>query len=478
MYSTRHIRVSSAKPACRCVSTLRLWYHAFDDGPASDPLPGELAAAGLAPTPRDRDEPEGPGIVAFREVSDGLCECIHEASRGGAERVLAVAASPAVLADGAGWRLLRAGASDVLARGRPSLAGEVAARFQRWSAVDRLVASPLVQNNLIGRSPVWRSVLRQVVEVATFTDAPVLVTGESGTGKELIANLVHSLDARPRKRDLVVLDCTTVVPELSGSEFFGHERGAFTGAVGVRDGAFALADGGTLFLDEIGELPPVLQAQLLRAVQERTYKRVGGNSWQQSNFRLVCATNRDLQEEVARGRFRADFYYRIASVTCRVPPLRDRPEDVVPLFLHFLGQFLPGRPVPELDGTVRDFLLRRAYPGNVRDLRQLAARIAYRHVGEGAITLGDLPEDERPMDGMESAGGWPDDALECSLRRALAHGLGLKEIGRLASETAIRIAVGDEAGNLQRAAQRLGVTDRALQMRKAQNGRPAGAAAN
>ncbi|HLL81067.1 MAG TPA: sigma 54-interacting transcriptional regulator, partial [Longimicrobium sp.] len=467
----------TAEPAC--VNTLRLWYHAYDGGPtASDPLPAELAAAGLTPSPRDRDEPEGPGIVAFREVSDGLCECIHEASRGGGERVLAVAASPAALADGAGWRLLRAGASDVLARGRASLAAEVAARFQRWSAVDRLVASPLVQNNLIGRSPVWRSVLRQVVEVATFTDAPVLVTGESGTGKELIANLVHSLDTRARKRDLVVLDCTTVVPELSGSEFFGHERGAFTGAVGVRDGAFALADGGTLFLDEIGELPLVLQAQLLRAVQERTYKRVGGNNWQQSSFRLVCATNRDLQEEVARGRFRSDFYYRIASVTCRVPPLRDRPDDVVPLFLHFLAQLLPGKPVPELDGTVRDFLLRRAYPGNVRDLRQLAARIAYRHVGEGAITLGDLPQDERPLDGLESAGGWPDNALECSLRRALAHGLGLKEIGRLASETAIRIAVGDEAGNLQRAAQRLGVTDRALQMRKAQNGRPAGSAAN
>ncbi len=226
-----------------------------------------------------------------------------------------------------------------------------------------------------------------------------------------------------------------------------------------------MADGGTLFLDEVGELPLPLQAQLLRVVQEGTYKRVGGNAWLRTRFRLVCATHRNLLEEVAAGLFRADLYYRLATVTCRMPALRDRPEDILPLFRHFLAEAIPGGEAPELDEPVRELLLRRPYPGNVRDLKQLAARIAYRHVGPGPVTLGDLPEDERPAEGC---GAWPDAEFEVSIRRALEQGVGLKDIGRLASETAIRAAVNAEEGNLQRAAQRLGVTDRALQMRKAQ----------
>ena len=133
--------------------------------------------------------------------------------------------------------------------------------------------------------------------------------------------MIHRLDSRLEKRELVIVDCTTIVPELSGSEFFGHERGAFTSAIAAREGAFALADRGTLFLDEVGELPIGLQAELLRVVQERTYKRVGSNAWKNTSFRLVCATNRDLLQEQAHGRFRRDFYYRIAAWTCRLPAL-------------------------------------------------------------------------------------------------------------------------------------------------------------
>jgi transcriptional regulator with GAF, ATPase, and Fis domain len=176
------------------------------------------------------------------------------------------------------------------------------------------VNSPLVRNNLIGQSLAWNSVLRQIIEVARFTDASVLIMGESGTGKELVARLIHTLNPHTKKRDLVVVDCTTIVPDLSGSEFFGHERGAFTGALAPRDGAFALADGGTLFLDEVGELPLGLQAQLLRVVQERTYKRVGDNTWQRTDFRLVCATNREPLQEVQQGRFRCDLYYRLSQL--------------------------------------------------------------------------------------------------------------------------------------------------------------------
>src|SRR5262249_114270 len=150
-------------------------------------------------------------------------------------------------------------------------AAAIAARFQRWQGVEDIVNSELVKGSLVGRSRAWVSMLRQVVEVARYTDASVLISGESGTGKELIARLIHTLDSRPDNRDLIVLDCTTVVPELSGSEFFGHERGAFTHAVASRDGAFGLADRGSLFLDEVGDLPLNLQAELLRIVQERTY---------------------------------------------------------------------------------------------------------------------------------------------------------------------------------------------------------------
>ncbi len=310
-----------------------------------------------------------------------------------------------------------------------------------------------------------KRVLYRARQAAAYT-APVLIQGESGTGKELAARLIHTLDARPDKRELIVLDCTTIVPELSGSEFFGHERGSYTGALTARDGAFALADGGTLFLDEVGELSPALQAQLLRVVQERTFKRVGGNVWHRAEFRLVCATNRDLDGEMARGGFRRDFFHRIAAWVCRLPPLRERPEDILPLAKHFLGELRPGRPPLELDEPVRELLLKRGYPGNVRDLRQFVLRLCKRHVGDGPITVGDVPADELPAAELEE--DWQDASFAQAIRRALALGVGLKEIGRVASDTAIRLAISEEEGNLQRAARRLGVTDRALQLRKAQ----------
>jgi len=458
------------------MSRTRVWHTIAGWREGASPLPAveSLARAGVGSVPLDLDDPRGPGIVFFDAVDEALCDFVRDASRNGLERVLGIGSGAAALAGGAGWRLLRSGASDVFAWDHSrDPAAEVAARFERWEAVDRLVASPLVQHNLVGRSAAWTGLMRQIVEVACFTDAPVLITGESGTGKELVARLVHTLDTRPRKRDLVVLDCTTIVPELSGSEFFGHERGAFTGAVGPREGAFALADGGTLFLDEVGELPPGMQAQLLRVVQEKTFKRVGGNAWNRTEFRLVCATNRNLVDEVARGGFRGDLYYRIASVAFHLPPLRDRPEDVLPLVRHFLEQLRPQEDPPELDDAMCEYLQKREYPGNVRDLRQLVTRIAYRHVGPGPITIGDLPADERPVPLAEEL-EWRDPSFDTSIRRALSQGIGLKEIGRLATEAAISIAIGDEEGNLQRAAQRLGVTDRALQMRQAARRQSAG----
>src|SRR5215468_679021 len=303
--------------ACEAaMSVTGVWHHFMSHGEAmpEKPILDALSRAGVRSYAADPSEPSGQGVLFFDQITHRLCQFLREASRRGLERIIAVALSHSALADRGTWRLLQAGASDVFAWDHSTdPAQEVAARFERWEQVDEIVRSPLVKKNLAGQTPAWIRALRQVVEVARFTDASVLIMGESGTGKELVARLIHTLDSRADKRELVVLDCTTVVPELSGSEFFGHERGAFTHAVTARDGAFALAENGTLFLDEVGELPLTLQAELLRMVQERTYKRVGGNSWKKVDFRLVCATNRNLQEEKERGVFRLDFYHRIAS---------------------------------------------------------------------------------------------------------------------------------------------------------------------
>jgi transcriptional regulator with GAF, ATPase, and Fis domain len=447
-----------------------LWCHFFlNGGPAEGRAYVEaLMAGGMNAVTFGGGGARAPGIVFFDEFSKDLSEFVREISRNGLDRVLAIALTGAGLAAGAAWRLLGAGASDVFAWDHwRSPAQEVADRFARWDKIDQLVESPLVRDNLVGESPAWKGVLRKLVEVARFTDASVLITGESGTGKELAARLMHTLDARPDKRELVVLDCTTIVPELSGSEFFGHERGSYTGAVNARDGAFALADGGTLFLDEVGELSLRLQSELLRVVQEHTYKRVGSHTWQQTNFRLACATNRDLQREEARGRFRSDFYHRLASWSCQLPPLRERPGDLPLLVQHFLKKLSRNGEPPELDDAVRDYLYCRDYPGNVRELKQVVTRIFNRHVGEGPVTAGEIPEEERPGQdcGCEEL---CDPLFEQAARRALSLGIKLKEITSRSSDAAIRIAVSDAGGNLQRAAQRLGVTDRALQLRRAE----------
>ena len=426
-----------------------------------------LSRTGIALRSFDINAPSGEGIVCFSSVDEDLYEFLREISPNREKRVLAVPICGAQLDSAQVWRLIFAGASDVFLWSSPSeMADRIKARFDRWCAVDELLQSSAIQTNLVGVSAAWRSVMRQIVEVARFTDAAVLLIGESGTGKELIGRLIHELDPRMCGKELVIIDCTTIVPELSGSEFFGHERGAFTGAVGTRDGAFAAADGGTLFLDEVGELPPNLQAQLLRVVQEGTYKRVGSNAWQRSRFRLVSATNKNLSEQIDNGHFRHDLYYRIGGWIFRVPPLKERREDILPLARHFLQTFQPDISVADFDLPVREYLLNRAYPGNVRDLRQLIARISSRHVGPGPITVGDLPDDERPVV-TPAKEDWRVPEFDCVIAQALSLGVGLREISQAAADAATRIALQEENGNLQVAARRLGVTDRALQMRRA-----------
>ena len=448
-----------------------LWYHFLgkEATAISQEALTSLRGVGLQLTPLGEEKPSDHiGIIFFDIVSQELSELLRDLARNRLQHVIAIAMTREALAASV-WQLLRSGAADVLVwSGAEALGHMVAARVQRWLEVDTVLDSPVVKKNLVGESPIWRSTLRHLVEVAKFSAAPVLLIGESGTGKELIARLIHTLDSRPSKRNLITVDCTTVQSDLAGSEFFGHERGAFTSAVSTREGAFALADGGTLFLDEVGELPLRLQAELLRVVQEHTFKRIGSNQWQTTTFRLICATNRDLTVESKHGNFRRDFYYRIAAWVFRVPPLRERVGDILDLVRHFIKQLRPEEKPPELEESIRDYILRRDYPGNVRDLKQLVTRIMTRHVGPGPITAGDLAEDERP-DENEIQKDWRDDFFENSIRRGLGLGLGLKEIASAAAETAVRLAIDSEEGRgrLKRAAQRLGITERALQMHRA-----------
>ena len=443
------------------------WFRAFGMGePAVRSVVDALAAVNVCLQPYDSGVPmPSLGLVAFNEPTESVCDFLRAANLRGERRILALSAASSAIIARRSWELLQAGASDVCVSTttrNPLL--HIAERLRRWQTVDALLGCRHVVDHLVGQSPAWLAVLRQAVEVARFTDATVLITGESGTGKERVAQLIHELDGRPRRKDLVVLDCSTVVPSLSGSEFFGHEKGAFTGAISAREGAFELADGGTLFLDEVGELPITLQAELLRVVQEGTFKRVGSNVWRRSSFRLVCATNRDLVQEQETGTFRSDFYFRIAGCRLQLPSLRERTEDIIPLFEHFFRQVHPDV-APTLEEPVRDLLLSRAYPGNVRDLRNLVHRICHRHVGDGLVTVGDIPDEERPAPGHRVR-SWRDESLDGCLRRGLDQGATLKDIVAAASERAIAIALDAEGGNLQRAARALGVTDRALQLRQ------------
>jgi transcriptional regulator with GAF, ATPase, and Fis domain len=449
----------------------RVWVRCMAGATGAQQIAAELNAIGLNVSPDEYGDSDADGILYFDRVTDELLETLRDLSHFSRAGIIALAAPGALLTRAESWRLLSAGASEVLVwESAADVTARIHALVQRWSEVRQLAESPAVRETLIGQSPAYRSVIRRVIEAARFTDLPILFIGESGTGKELLARIVHALMPRatrgPEGTQLVTVDCTTLAPELSGSELFGHERGAFTGAVSAREGAFALAHGGTMFLDEVGELPLTLQAQLLRTVQEKTYKRVGGNVWNTTKFRLVCATNRDLTQAVRTGTFRGDLYYRIAGWVFRVPPLADRREDILPLAEHFYRQIHGPRESAVFDGAVCEYLLNREYPGNIRDLRQLVERIAYRHVGPGPVTPGDIPEDDRPVAG-EVPCAWPDDDLERSLSRAIALGAGLKEISQATSSVAIRMAVQSEHGNLQRAAKRLGVTDRALQIRRA-----------
>jgi DNA-binding NtrC family response regulator len=227
---------------------------------------------------------------------------------------------------------------------------------------------------LVGRSAALRHVLKQVETVAP-SDSTVLILGETGTGKELIASAVH-LCSRRRNKPLIRVNCTSIPRELFESEFFGHSKGAFTGAIKDRSGRFEAAAGGTLFLDEVGEIPLELQSKLLRVLQEKSYERVGEERTRHANVRIVAATNRDLKREVAAGRFREDLYYRLNVFPLRIAALRERKEDIpllTPFFIELLSNEL-GCPKPRLTRAGIETLQCYDWPGNIRELRNVIER--------------------------------------------------------------------------------------------------------
>ena len=215
----------------------------------------------------------------------------------------------------------------------------------------------------------------QQIELVAPTDASVLILGESGTGKELIARAIHDHSKRST-RALVKVNCASVPHELFESEFFGHVKGAFTGAVRDRVGRFQLADGGTLFLDEVGEIPLALQSKLLRVLQEGEFERVGEDRTRRVNVRVIAATNRQLEQEAVAGRFRQDLYFRLSVFPLEVPPLRERREDIAMLAAHFIERIAARLhlPTPRLSAANVEELGRYAWPGNIRELQNVIER--------------------------------------------------------------------------------------------------------
>ena len=254
---------------------------------------------------------------------------------------------------------------------------------------------------LIGRSAAMQEIYRVIARL-TQTDLTVMIMGESGTGKELVARALHDYGKR-RYGAFVAVNMAAIPKELVESELFGHERGAFTGATNRGIGRFEQAEGGTLFLDEIGDMPLDAQTRLLRVLQQGEYTTVGGRTPIKTDVRIIAATNRDLRQLIQQGLFREDLYYRL-NVVLRLPPLRERGEDIPDLVRHFLRKAEEeGLPAKRLDGEALDLLRRYRWPGNVRELENLIRRLAVLHSGEtipASVIAAELKEPERPI-GLE-----------------------------------------------------------------------------
>jgi DNA-binding NtrC family response regulator len=326
--------------------------------------------------------PDGVGTDLLQElVSEGQTSCIMMTAHATVE--LAVEA-------------LRMGAWDFLEKpfSRGRLEATLRSTLER-TALQREVRAWRemggLKGKIIAESPAMKEVLDLVEQIAPADHATVLIEGETGTGKGVIARSIHELSPRAAG-PFVTVTCSALAESIMESELFGHEKGAFTDARTMKLGLVEIADGGTLFLDEIGELSPPLQGKLLRFIEEKTFRRVGGTRDLTVDARVVAATNRELEEAVEAGEFRADLYYRLRVVDLRLPPLRDRPGDISRMVTTFIDEFNRelGRSVQGIDDDAMERLRRHPWPGNVRELRNLVERCVLLARGD-LLTVADLP---------------------------------------------------------------------------------------
>ncbi|SBW03596.1 Nitrogen fixation protein VnfA [uncultured delta proteobacterium] len=310
---------------------------------------------------------------------------------------------------------------------------------------------------MVGNSAALQAVIRELTQVAD-SNATVLIRGESGTGKELAASAIHANSSRAGK-PFVRLNCAALPEGLVESELFGHERGAFTGATGLRKGRFEMAHGGTLFLDEVGDLTPLTQAKLLRVLQEKEFERVGGGAAIRVDVRLIAATNRDLEQMVAEGAFRQDLYYRLSVFPILLPPLRKRREDIMPLATHFAEKYGQenSRVVRRISPEATALLTAYPWPGNIRELENVMERAVLLCGPSGVIEASHLPP---ALQGLETAPSAPfmtgGDEDRAGTLDAAMEALELRMITD---------ALEDCKGNMVKAAARLGITERIMGLR-------------
>lgn len=319
--------------------------------------------------------------------------------------------------------------------------------------LQNIVRSNFHPAGMVGSSPAFRHLLLEVAQVSS-SGATVLLRGESGTGKELVANTIHANSPRAGK-PFIKINCAALPENLVESELFGHERGAFTGAVGVRKGRFEMAHGGTLFLDEIGDMPPGIQVKLLRVLQEKEFERIGGENTLRVDVRLVAATNRDLESMVRIGAFREDLYYRISVFPITLPSLRERQGDIMTLAAHFTEKMSErhGRKNIRVSPEAADLLMSYSWPGNIRELENVIERAVILSESENEIRAAQLPV-------------WLRDAPSPHPQKpATPSGATLQEALGEVEEHMLEDALTRAGGNMAKAAAMLGITERMMGLR-------------
>ena len=337
-----------------------------------------------------------------------------------------------------------------------SLTAERALAHSSLSQEVNLLRAQVGRNNtpstgrLVGSSGPMMDVFKMIGKVAE-TDSTVLICGESGTGKELVAEAIHNYSQR-RENPFVVVNCAALPETLLESELFGHERGAFTGAAGRKPGRFEIADGGTIFLDEISEVPPSVQSKLLRVLQEHTFERLGGTETISGNFRVLAATNRDLEASVREKLFREDLFYRLNVVRISVPPVRERRSDIAPLAEHFLRTYSEKNGLPPVGFSDDAILMLQtySYPGNVRELENMIERAVLMARGR-LIMPAHFPMKSAPENGSDSVHSQTD-LLSLPFHKSVAE----------LEKRLIENALNEAKGNKTEAADRLQINRRLL----------------